>query len=137
MQSNKPKDTAPERALRSRMHRAGLRFYKHFRALPGKRFTIDAAFPQLKIAVFLNGCFWHGCPEHGSVPKAHADFWKEKLQHNMTRDSQIDDALAEAGWLVVRAWEHDAPFDAAVAQIAELVRDRRARSRSHRSSLDE
>ena len=125
MQSNKPRDTLPERALRSAMQRVGLRFRKHYRALPGMRYTIDAALLGPKVAVYLNGCFWHGCPAHGSLPKSHTAFWQDKLARTRYRDFEVDRLLTEAGWLVVRIWEHEAPFDLSAQRIAELVRTRR------------
>lgn len=125
MQTNRPRDTRPERALRSAMHRLGLRFRKHRRLPVGFLARADAAFPRERVAVFLDGCFWHGCPEHGRAPQAHAGFWAAKIRRNQEHDRRVDAALAEAGWAAVRVWEHENPVTAA-ERVAALVRARRA-----------
>ncbi|QIK74111.1 very short patch repair endonuclease [Nocardioides piscis] len=122
MRANKGSDTKPELALRSELHRRGLRFRKDFRlVLGGVRLRPDVAFTRTKVAVFVDGCFWHSCPDHRTTPKANAEFWSAKLMQNQNRDRLQDQALKDAGWTVVRAWEHEDP--AVVAdQIETLVR---------------
>ncbi|MEV0401944.1 very short patch repair endonuclease [Actinoallomurus sp. NPDC050550] len=123
MQSNKGRDTRPELALRRAAHALGLRYRVSVRPLPSVRRTADLVFTRAKIAVFLDGCFWHGCPEHHTVSKTNADYWAEKVVRNRERDLETDRLLAEAGWRVLRVWEHEDPAEAAV-RVAELVRRR-------------
>lgn len=113
MQANRPRDTKPELALRSAAHRLGLRFRVGVAPLPWLRRTADMVFPRARLAVFLDGCFWHGCPDHYVAPQAHGDFWARKVAENRRRDSETDRLLREAGWTVLRIWEHEAPQDAA------------------------
>lgn len=120
MQSNRPRDTTTEVALRSALHRAGLRFYKHRRPLPGLRCEPDILFPRVRLAVFVDGCFWHRCPDHGTLPKANGRWWRAKLEANQNRDRRNDEALRAAGWTVLRAWEHQ-PVDEVVVQVRRLV----------------
>jgi DNA mismatch endonuclease (patch repair protein) len=124
MKSQRQRDTAAETALRSLLHRRGLRFRVHY-ALPSLRRRADIAFPRLRIAVFVDGCFWHGCPEHGTWPKQNADWWRAKIEMNQRRDADTDAKLEAQGWQVVRVWEHDATETAAVA-IADVVQERAA-----------
>lgn len=105
----------------------GLRYRKHYSPSPHGRSRIDIAFPRERVAVFINGCFWHGCPEHATWPKRNAEYWGAKVLANRQRDASIDAALAEAGWLVLRIWEHEEPSTAA-ARIAEVVLQRRRES---------
>ncbi|UNO44017.1 very short patch repair endonuclease [Streptomyces sp. MST-110588] len=115
------KDTKPELVLRRLLHRAGLR-YRLQRRVPGmSRRTIDIAFPGPQVAVFLDGCFWHGCPEHATSPKANARWWREKLDGNMARDIETTAHLQAAGWTVLRCWEHEPP-ETVARQVAEVVR---------------
>jgi DNA mismatch endonuclease (patch repair protein) len=123
MKSNKSRDTKPELALRSAVHALGLRYRVSAKPLAGLRRTADLVFPRAKVAVFLDGCFWHGCPEHHTVASANATFWAEKVEGNRTRDRNTNERLAEAGWAVVRVWEHEDPQVAAV-KVAEVVRGR-------------
>src|SRR6266851_3090654 len=117
MQANLPRDTRPEIALRSALHREGLRFRKHYRPIKGLRCEVDIAFPRAGLAVYLDGCFWHSCPIHGSLPMTNRDWWKWKLDTTKVRDKRNNAALRAAGWWVLRAWEHES-----VEQIAERVR---------------
>lgn len=121
MLANRSKDTRPELALRRELHRLGLRYRVNARPLPMIHRTADVVFPRRKVAVFLDGCFWHGCPDHYSAPKANATFWQDKLERNIGRDRQVDELLEQAGWRVIRIWEHESPITAA-AHVAEIVR---------------
>lgn len=109
MQANTRTDTKPETMLRSALHARGLRFRKDYRIRLGYGRADprpDIAFTRQKVAVFVDGCFWHGCPTHGHVPKTNSGFWAAKFERNQRRDIANDTALAEAGWAVVRIWEH-------------------------------
>lgn len=107
MQGNRNRDTRPERVVRSEIHRRGLRYRVSARPLSALRLTADVVFPRLRIAVFIDGCFWHGCPDHYVPPASNAAYWKAKLETNRQRDSTFDAALLKAGWLVLRFWEHE------------------------------
>lgn len=120
------RDTKPELELRRRLHAMGLRFRVDRAVLSDRRKRVDIVFGPARVAVLVDGCFWHGCPEHGVAPKANAEFWKDKIDRNKTRDRETDARLAADGWLVVRVWEHEDP-DHAAANIARLVRRRRPR----------
>jgi DNA mismatch endonuclease (patch repair protein) len=122
MQSNRRVDTTPELALRSELHRRGLRFRKDFPiGLHKIRARPDIAFIGPKLAVFHDGCWWHGCPQHGMRPKRNADFWSRKFEETRQRDQRVDLALQEAGWTVIRVWEHE-PVAFAGEQIEQVVR---------------
>ncbi len=123
MQSNKSRDTKPELALRSAVHALGLRYRVSAKPLGDLRRTADLVFPRAKVAVFLDGCFWHGCPEHHTVASANARFWAEKVEGNRARDRDTDGRLAAAGWVSVRIWEHEDPRTAA-RRVDEVVRAR-------------
>lgn len=97
-------NTKPEKTLRSALHAQGLRFRLHRRDLPG---CPDIVFPSARLAVFVDGCFWHGCPTHGAKPKTNIDFWRKKLRGNRERDNEVSAALEANGWKVLRYWEHD------------------------------
>jgi DNA mismatch endonuclease (patch repair protein) len=125
MQSNKSRDTKPELALRSAVHALGLRYRVDARPLKALRRRADLVFPRAKVAVFLDGCFWHGCPVHHTVAASNASFWAEKVSTNRARDSDTDAKLAEAGWVSVRVWEHEDPFEAA-DRVRAVVRERRS-----------
>ena len=99
-----------ELRLRRELHRRGLRYRVNLRGLPG---TPDVAFTRVKVAVFVDGCFWHRCPTHGTEPKSNGPWWKEKLDTNVERDRRKDAELEELGWLPVHVWEHDDPVEAA------------------------
>ncbi|MFB6695016.1 very short patch repair endonuclease [Streptomyces virginiae] len=111
------RDTAQEVAVRRLLHAAGLRYRVNL-PVPGmRRRTIDIAFTRARIAVFLDGCFWHGCPEHATRPKANAEWWRVKLEKNVSRDLETTAHLESAGWTVLRFWEHESP-DAVARKIA-------------------
>ena len=117
MRSNRRTDTRPELALRSELHRRGLRFRKDFPVtVAGHRARPDVVFTRARVAVFVDGCFWHSCPDHGRPPNSNKDYWGPKLARNVERDRIGDEALSAAGWAVVRVWEHTPS-----AQAAELV----------------
>ncbi|CQD04679.1 DNA mismatch endonuclease vsr [Mycobacterium lentiflavum] len=96
------------------------------RPLPGLRRTADLVFNSARVAVFLDGCFWHGCPQHHTVAVTNAKFWSDKVEGNRARDRDTDQRLAEAGWLSIRVWEHENPQQAAL-RVKQIVEERRAR----------
>lgn len=124
MKSVRQRDTTPEVAVRRALFRRGLRFRVHIRPLPAVPRRADIVFPKEKVAVFVDGCFWHGCPIHGTSAKANAEFWRKKLESNRTRDLATDERLRGEGWLPVRIWEHEDSEEAA-ARVRSLVLDRR------------
>jgi DNA mismatch endonuclease (patch repair protein) len=105
---NRRTDTKPEVRIRSELHRRGLRFRKDFPIqIDGRKVRPDIVFTRARVAVFVDGCFWHGCLEHQHIPKSNRDYWLPKLQRNIERDRQADEVLHHAGWTVLRAWEHE------------------------------
>lgn len=110
------RDTKPELDVRRLLHARGMRYRVSYPVPGAARRTIDIAFTRARIAVFLDGCFWHGCPEHGTLPRANADWWAAKLRRNAERDAETDRVLAADGWTVLRFWEHEDPL-----QIADYV----------------
>lgn len=117
------RDTAPEMEVRRHLHAAGLRYRVHTRPLPQLRRTADIVFRGARVAVFVDGCFWHSCPEHGTAPVTNGEWWAAKLSRNVERDADTDHQLTDAGWLVVRVWEHEDPVVAA-ERVARAVRSR-------------
>lgn len=113
-------ESAVERALRSELHRRGLRFRKHLAPLPGVRCRPDVVFTRARVAVFVDGCFWHRCQAHCVMPKANAEWWQAKLEANVARDRRNDELLRAAGWSVERFWAHEA-VDAMAGRICTLV----------------
>jgi DNA mismatch endonuclease, patch repair protein len=124
MRANRGRDTKPEMLLRSRLHAKGLRYRVSYRPIAGLRRTADVAFPGVRVAVFVDGCFWHGCPLHHRPSFKNSDFWRMKIEGNRTRDAETDALLAQAGWRVIRVWEHDDP-DVAAHQVEAAVRPAR------------
>lgn len=122
MQRQRRRDTAPELALRSILHRRGFRFFVD-RVVVSSRRRADLVFPRARVAVFVDGCFWHGCPRHATWPKQNADWWRSKIEGNRKRDRDTDGQLREIGWLPVRVWEHEPAGDAA-NRIAAVVVER-------------
>jgi DNA mismatch endonuclease, patch repair protein len=118
------RDTAPELELRSELHRRGLRYRVDRRPLKGIPSRADLVFGPAKVAVYVDGCFWHSCPEHGTMPRSNEAFWQEKLARNQERDATTNAALAEAGWTVVRIWEHEEIAEAA-DRVEAAVREGR------------
>lgn len=124
MQSNRGRDTSPELAVRRRLHALGLRYRVSVRPIKNVRRTADIVFPRARVAVFIDGCFWHGCAEHYQAPARNADFWLAKRVRNQERDAETDRILEAQGWQPLRFWEHEvrADPDAVAASIAEMVR---------------
>lgn len=116
------RDTAPELALRRELHRRGLRYRVNAPVPQMPRRSIDIAFTRLRLAVFVDGCFWHRCPIHGTAPASNEAWWAEKLQRNQERDEQTGTALRAKGWMVLRIWEHTGPVEAADQVEAALRR---------------
>lgn len=124
MSRQSSRDTAPEVAVRRLLHAEGLRYRVNV-PVPGiPRRTIDIVFPKAKIAIFMDGCFWHGCPEHATQPKSNAEWWRAKLDKNMARDAETTEHLLAEGWTVLRFWEHETS-DGVAQQIATSLATRR------------
>src|SRR6266536_4130877 len=122
MRGNRRVGTAPERQVRALLHASGYRFRKDYRIdAPGARVRPDIVFTRKRVAVFIDGCFWHCCPEHGTSPRANSHYWGPKLERNVARDQRVDHALRGAGWTVLRIWEHIAPKDATAQIISALA----------------
>ena len=120
MTNARRRDTAPEVALRREIHALGFR-YRVAYPIPGqRRRTIDLAFTRCRVAVFVDGCFWHGCPEHGTNPQQNSEWWLQKFRANRTRDLDTNRILDELGWTVVRVWEHEDPKVAAALVGASI-----------------
>jgi DNA mismatch endonuclease (patch repair protein) len=111
--SNPRRDTRLELSVRSRVHARGLRYYVGRRPMPELRRTADLLFPRQRVVVLLDGCFWHGCPQHLRMPAANPGYWNPKIARNVERDRETDRRLAEAGWRVLRFWEHETPDEIA------------------------
>lgn len=126
MKGNTKTDTRPEVRLRSELHSRRARFRKNAPIEAGDiRVRVDILFTKRRLAVFLDGCFWHGCPQHGNWPRANAEYWTAKIKRNLARDVRVSDALRQAGWTVVRIWEHEPPSEAADRVISVLTGDTR------------
>lgn len=124
--ANRGQDTGPELLLRRELHRRGMRYRTHMAVLPGLRRKADIVFSRVRLAVFVDGCFWHGCPTHGSMARANRDYWEAKLRENQLRDQDTDARLRADGWTPLRIWEHQSVADAAdeVQQVyGQLSRD--------------
>jgi DNA mismatch endonuclease (patch repair protein) len=121
MQGNKGRDTRPELAVRSAVHALGLRYRVGVRPLARVRRTADLVFPRQKVAVFVDGCFWHGCSSHHRPATRNSEFWSAKIEGNIARDADTDRQLTDAGWRVIRVWEHEDPA-AAAGSIRSAVR---------------
>ncbi|MFF4825789.1 very short patch repair endonuclease [Streptomyces sp. NPDC001312] len=118
------RDTPQELAVRRILHHAGLRYRIHVPVSGMPRRTIDIAFTRQKVAVFLDGCFWHSCPDHATNPKANAAWWRAKLDRNVMRDRETTEHLSALNWVVLRFWEHEAP-EAVAERICDVVEARR------------
>lgn len=128
MQGNRSRDTVPELAVRKAAQALGLRYRVDARPISSLNRRADLVFTRARVAVFVDGCFWHGCPEHHTVSKTNEDYWWEKVVNNRRRDRETDRLLSASGWLVVRIWEHESP-DAAAERLVTTVRSRRAPQR--------
>lgn len=122
MEANRRTDTTPERLLRSELHTRGLRYRKDRRIeAAGRKVRPDLVFGPTRVAVFVDGCFWHRCPTHATHPSSNAGYWRAKFDRNVERDRADDAALAAAGWTVIRVWEHEDPRTAA-GRVEDAVR---------------
>ena len=120
MRRQRRRDTAPEMALRRLLHARGLR-YRVDAPLPAMRRRADLLFSPARVVVFVDGCFWHSCPEHGSQPISNGSWWAAKLAANVNRDRDTDSRLRSLGWTVIRVWEHERP-EAAAERVADALR---------------
>jgi len=136
MQRMPRSSTGPEILIRKELHRRGLRFRINYSRLPGRP---DIAFTAAWIAVFVDGCFWHSCPDHAVVPKNNRDWWLDKLKRNVERDREKDAQLEALGWTVVHVWEHERPYEAAdvIEKLWRSVRGSAARRPSEASPARE
>jgi DNA mismatch endonuclease (patch repair protein) len=121
LSKQKRRDTKPEVALRRALHRRGLRYFVDRAPLKGMRRRADLVFPRRKVAVYVDGCFWHSCPVHATKPRNNAQWWADKLAANVARDRDTDEKLLAEGWRVVRIWEHENPAEAADRVVDELA----------------
>lgn len=122
MQGNRSRDTSPELAVRSLLHARGWRYRVSRRPIRAVRRTADLVFGPARVAVFVDGCFWHGCPDHFVPPKTNPGYWNEKIGGNRRRDAETDRLLREHGWLPLRFWEHEEP-EAVADIVAQAVRE--------------
>ncbi len=122
MQANRRRDTKPELVLRSALHRAGFRYRCDLRIdLPGGQVRPDIVFTRKRVAVFVDGCFWHSCPEHGSRPSVNQSYWSPKLARTVERDARNTKSLEDAGWTVIRIWEHE-DVETSVERVVNALR---------------
>lgn len=124
------RDTAPEVAVRKLLHASGYRYRLNVRVPDMPRRTVDIVFSKAKVAVFLDGCFWHGCPLHATSPKSNAEWWREKLDKNMARDTETTEHMRNLGWTVLRFWEHETPAEIADQVAAAVIASRDDDSRT-------
>ncbi len=120
--ANRGQGTRPERAVRALVHARGLRYFVNRTPVEGLRRTGDLVFPRRRVVVFIDGCFWHRCPEHFRMPTANPGYWQPKIARNVERDRETDRRLADAGWRVLRFWEHEDPVSVA-DRIESAVRE--------------
>ncbi|WP_198652400.1 very short patch repair endonuclease [Nocardioides allogilvus] len=131
MQGNRRKDTRPELAVRRLLHAAGLRYRVDARPIPDLNRRADILFTRARVAVFIDGCFWHGCPEHHTVARSNEGYWAEKVSRNRERDRHTDQVLESNAWTVLRAWEHE-PADEIARRVIDAVSAGRAAAISRR-----
>ena len=129
MQGNKARDTRPEMEVRRAVHAHGLRYRVDARPLRHLNRRADLVFTRAKVAVFVDGCFWHGCPDHGTQPTSNSRYWKAKIGGNIARDQETNELLTAAGWLVIRAWEHELADEVAL-NVVRAVRTASAHATS-------
>lgn len=120
MRAQRERDTPREAELRRRIYAKGYRYLIHAKVVPGTRREADLAFRTSKVAVFLDGCFWHGCRDCKTIPKTNREFWRKKIDENRARDADTDRRLHEVGWISVRIWEHESLEDA-VARVEAVL----------------
>lgn len=123
MSLQRRRDTGCELAVRTLLHRLGLRYRVDYQIPDRPRARVDVAFTRMRVAVFLDGCFWHACPDHATWPKSNGEWWKAKLEKNRNRDIENAAALTDAGWTVVRGWEHEDPITVIGRILTSLRRD--------------
>ncbi|MYQ45402.1 DNA mismatch endonuclease Vsr [Streptomyces sp. SID4985] len=133
MQAIRNRDTKPEWLIRTLVHAQSLRYRVAAKPLPGLRRTADMVFRPTKVAVFIDGCYWHGCPDHYVPPRTNPAYWSAKVARNMARDRDTDQRLEEAGWTVLRFWEHEPPEDCAAHIAAEVEKRRNAARRGRKT----
>lgn len=126
MLGNRRRDTQPEMAVRRLVHAAGLRYRVDSRPVPELNRRADLVFVTARVAVFIDGCYWHGCSEHGTTARTNAEYWSQKIARNQERDADTDSRLRASGWEVIRAWEHENPTDVA-GRVSEMVARRSSR----------
>lgn len=131
MRANRGRDTGPELAVRKALHGMGLRYRVDHPLLFDRRRRADITFTRAKVAVFIDGCFWHGCQLHGTIPHTNSDFWSEKIERNRVRDANTTELLEAGGWVALRFWEHEDAGSVALS-VARIVRDRSPWLRSRR-----
>lgn len=129
MRAQRERDTAIERDLMKGLWSRGLRYRKHVRVLP--RREADIVFLSAKLAIFVDGCFWHGCEQHGSMPKSNSQWWSDKISENRRRDLDTDSRLTDLGWVVLRIWEHESTATA-VERVARTLESIYAESEKFR-----
>jgi len=129
MRANKRRDSRPEIELRRELHRRGMRFrVDHLVAAPGiRRVRVDVVFPRQRLAIFVDGCFWHGCPDHGTTPKTNHEYWSAKILSNQARDARQTAGLETGDWIVLRIWEHEA-MTLAADRVALNLREASSRA---------
>jgi DNA mismatch endonuclease (patch repair protein) len=120
MQGNRRRDTAPELAVRRLLHASGCRYRVDLQPLPGLGRRADIVFTKQKLAVFIDGCYWHGCPDHGTSPSTNHEYWSSKVAANRARDVDTNARLEQAGWQPARYWEHEDPVEVAADIIQRL-----------------
>lgn len=128
MKNVRVRDTGPEMAIRRLMFAAGMRYRVNYRPKEANigRSSIDIAFPSKRLAIFVDGCFWHGCSEHGELPKANRSWWCTKLEANRKSDERVTNTLNSNGWYVLRFWEHQSP-ESVVEEITLIAAGRQLR----------
>ncbi|WP_241990437.1 MULTISPECIES: very short patch repair endonuclease [Cryobacterium] len=124
MVANRGTDTGPELAIRRILHRRGMRFRVNMRPIPNLRRTGDIVFTRWKVAVYIDGCFWHGCPVHYVPPKTNAHYWAPKIRRNVERDAETNETMRLAGWTTMRFWSHQSPAEVA-QEICVAIGSRR------------
>lgn len=129
MRANRGRDTKPELAIRRELHRTGLRYRVDFRPVPGLRTRPDIVFTRAHLAIYIDGCFWHGCPQHHTKAKSNGAYWRQKIVDNAARDKRNTEALESAGWKVLRFWEHQT-VDEVVSDVRRTLDELSAPGRS-------